>query len=197
MTPLIKGIFAGSNQQGRSISVDTGAMFPIAMANVGSSGTTTITFNSIPNTYKHLQIRIFGRGTGTGNREYISGRFNNDTASNYYWQGLNGSGGGSADAQNSGGAVAYLNWGFSVIPQSDAPAYITGSAVIDILNYADTSQLKVTRSFAGQDQNTTNGRVNLVTGLWNNTNAISRIDISLGSGNWAQDSQVTLYGIKG
>jgi len=191
----ILGIVASSNYP-RTLP-DTGAMFPIAMANAGSSGIATVTFNSIPATYKHLQIRIFGRGTGTGNREFISGRFNNDTGSNYYWQGLNGSGGGTADAQNSGGAVANLNWGFSVIPQSDSAAYITGSAVIDILDYASTTKLKVTRSFAGQDQNNTFGRVNLVTGLWNNANAISRIDISLGSGSFAQGSQVVLYGIKG
>lgn len=191
--PII-GIIASSISK---VAPDSGAMFPIAMANVGSAGTTTVTFNSIPDTYKHLQIRIFGRGTGTGNREFISARFNNDTASNYYWQGLNGSGGGSADSQNSGGAVSNLNWGFSVIPQSDAPAFITGSAVIDILEYASTSKLKVTRSFAGQDQNTTNGRVNQVSGLWNSANKITRIDISLGSGSFAQGSQVSLYGIKG
>lgn len=191
----ILGIVASSITNG--LVTDTGAMFPIAMTNVGSSGAATVTFNLIPDTYKHLQIRVFGRGTGTGNREFISARFNNDTASNYYWQGLNGSGGGSADSQNSGGAVSNLNWGFSVIPQSDAPAFITGSAIIDILEYANTSKLKVTRSFAGQDQNTTNGRVNQVSGLWNSASKITRIDISLGSGSFAEGSQVSLYGIKG
>ena len=168
----------------------------IATVTVGSGGQATASFTSIPSTFKHLQVRVFGRGTGTGNREFISIRFNNDTGSNYWWHGLNGSGS-AADAQTSSTAVDLIKAGFSVIPVSDAGASIFGSAIVDILDYANTSKYKTTRAIAGQDQNNTVGRLNLVSGVWNNTTAVNRVDVYLGSGNWSQYSSIALYGIKG
>jgi hypothetical protein len=168
----------------------------ISTVTVGAGGSSaSASFTSIPATYKHLQVRVFGRGTGTGNREYIAIRFNNDTGSNYWWHGLNGNGAG-IDSQNSSTADTLAKAGFSTIPVSDAPANYFGSAVIDILDYASTSKYKTTRSIAGQDQSDGNGRLNLVSGVWNNTVAVNRVDVFLGSGSWGPYSSVALYGIK-
>ena len=180
----------------QSAVISTTAYESIATVSVGSGGSASASFTSVPATYSHLQVRVFGRGTGTGNREYIAIRFNNDTASNYWWHGLNGSGS-AADAQESGATDTFVKAGFSTIPVSDAGANIFGSAVVDIFDYANTNKYKTTRAFAGQDQNNTSGRLNLVSGVWNNTTAVNRVDVFLGSGNWSQYSSIALYGIKG
>jgi len=58
----------------------TGDYESIATA-IGTGSSGTITFGSIPSTYKHLQIRSIQR-VASGNA-YIKVQFNNDTNSNY------------------------------------------------------------------------------------------------------------------
>jgi hypothetical protein len=181
----------------QSAVISTTAYESIATVSVGSGGSTSASFTSVPATYSHLQVRVFGRGTGTGNREYIAIRFNNDTASNYWWHGFGGSGS-AASAETSGStSTDLIKAGFSVIPVADSAANIFGSAVIDVLDYASTSKYKTTRAIAGQDQNDTTGRLNIVSGVWRNTAAVNRVDLFLGAVNWNQYSSIALYGIKG
>ena len=181
----------------QSAVIVTGAYESITTYTLSSSQS-SITFSSIPSTYKHLQIRLTGRASGTGNRCSIWATFNGDTGSNYWWHGFAGSGSGSASAEVASTAEAYMRWGFSAIPMNDAGASIFGGAVIDILDYRNTNKYKTARVIAGQDQNTVNGRVQFISGLWSNTAAITSIDIKLSdSASWLQHTKIALYGIKG
>ena len=49
---------AKSGATGISLALDNNFMEPIASTLVGSGGSSVITFNDIPQTYKHLQLRV-------------------------------------------------------------------------------------------------------------------------------------------
>jgi hypothetical protein len=151
----------------------------------GSSG--TITFNSIPQTYTHLQIR----GTSYDGTGYsVRMRFNNDSGSNYAWHRLTGTGASAtAGAATSNTDMVIINTNGNV---SDYPA----SLIIDIHDYASTTKYKTARTFDGLGQNDTGGEVELRSGLWMSTSAITRIDI-LTNGSFTNLTRLALYGIKG
>ena len=167
----------------------------IATVTVGSGGSSSISFTSIPATYTHLQIRIIARSaaTGTGGLE-TQMQFNSDSGTNYvaYHQ-----------VYGDGASVAAAS---SVSQTNIAPLYTlkngnTASAfdagIIDILDYANTNKYKTTRSLHGYDTNGA-GYIILRSGLWMSTSAISSISfVTQDSSNYVQYTQFALYGIKG
>jgi hypothetical protein len=154
----------------------------------GSSG--TISFTSIPAGYKHLQIRMVARSTGTSQND-LSIRFNNDTGANYSYHHMQGNGSNVIVGGNSSTSFgAYVG----ITSNSNNSAGIHEGAVIDILDYASTSKYKTTRSLFG-DQGI--NRIGLIGGLWQSTSAITQADVIASSGNWTSTSRFSLYGIKG
>lgn len=164
----------------------------------GTGSSSTITFSSIPSTYKHLQIRGTIKYDAAGySGAGIQLRLNNDSSANYaghyiYGDGTSVSAGGStADSQIFGGY-------FGV--QATA-TNIVGTIIIDIHDYASSTKNKTVRIFGGGDVNYTGsnpGYLGLNSGLWINTSTINRVDIlSGGSGNFTTASTFALYGIKG
>ena len=190
MTPII-GITASS------ITASTlGDFEPIATVVVGSGGSTTISFTSIPSTYKHLQIRAIGRTLTAGvSDNAIHIQFNSDTGSNYSYHGLFGNGG-SAFAY-AGTSVA--SGQISQLPTDGRTASCFGVSVTDILDYADTSKYTTTRSLCGNSTNDTNGLIGIISASWRNTAAVTSITLitpAAGTATFAQYSHFALYGIK-
>lgn len=180
MTPIL-GIIASSQY------VSKGSYESIATVTVGSGGISSISFNSIPSTYTHLQIRAL---TGTNPAGYNTGvRFNSDTGSNYYGHYLYGSG--SAAGGGSLGSQTFASISFSGMTNTQFSA-----AVVDILDYKNTNKKKTIRSFNGRDDNGS-GDVYLMSGSWNSTSAITDITIVAPSATFIQYSSFALYGIKG
>lgn len=165
----------------------------IAETTVGSGGTTSVTFSSIPDTYKHLQIRAITRGSYADVETFFTLRLNSDSGSNYSNHVLNGNG-------TSAASVAYTSrtwFALSYIPGSTATSNIFGGSIIEILDYADTSKYKTARILSGVDRNG-GGVVALSSGVWMSTSAISSIEIDdhPNGGNLAQYTSFQLYGIK-
>lgn len=153
-----------------------------------STTTASVTFSSIPATYTHLQVRITALGdTATGYD--VTMRFNSDTASNYNWHRLYGTGS-SALAQGSLTSVTSMY----VAADAVRTTYPFVS-VIDILDYADTNKYTTIRNLNGFDQNGA-GAVTLWSGLWRNTAAVNSIAITVAANNLAQYSHFALYGCK-
>lgn len=165
----------------------------IATVTVGSA-TPFIDFTTIPQTYKHLQIRMNVQMSSTGDMNMRMGAGGTlDTGSNYYYHALYGSGSGSALALNSGGQVnfgAYLGY-FNSGSSSFA------GIVTDILDYTNTNKYKTVRTLEGNDSNGS-GFVFLSSGLWSNTGALNTLRVySKDALNIAANSHFALYGIKG
>jgi hypothetical protein len=164
-----------------------------------SASTASITFAGIPSGYKHLQLRIFGRGVSSAaDRVSITVKVNSDTGSNYANHAVGGDGSAAFTAQATSQGVGANNFmaGISAIVGSTGLANAFGASIVDVLDYSSTTKYKTFRSLAGQDQNNTSGRIALVSGLWQNTAAITSLDLNLESGSWAQYSQIALYGVK-
>ena len=164
----------------------TGSYDALATYTVGAGGVSSIEFAGLPTggQYTHLQIRAIAKATASGGATGLWFVNSDTTQSNYYSHFLVGNG-------SSVSAAAYNNpysWSYS----DSAFAGL----VIDILDYASTSKYKTIRTLRGWDNNGS-GNISLESGLWKNTNAINTFKFQMDSGNLAQYSQFSLYGVKG
>ena len=160
-----------------------------------ASTASSVTFSSIPGTYQHLQIRFMSTLTGTtASDEFLWLTFNStggtSYADHYLWgQGTSASAGGVDSQAN----IRFI--GQSDLTVGSVDAFCVG--IIDIHDYASTTKNKTVRAFSGWDNNG-GGRVNLSSGLFNNTGAITTIKIERsGTTNMAVNSVFALYGVKG
>jgi hypothetical protein len=174
-----------------------GSFESIATAN-GTGSSSTITFSSIPSTYKHLQIRgiVKNASTFTGDASFTV-TFNGVGGTSYAWHQLRGNG--SAAAVSSGASQSSMVSFYTSVSSNAAYANRHGVFIMDIHDYASTTKNKTMRLFAGVD---TNGAktdyVSLSSGLFVNTAAISSITITeYDAQNWTTTTQLSLYGIKG
>jgi hypothetical protein len=171
----------------------------IATVNI-TTNTANIDFTSIPSTYTHLQIRGIARNSNASSGGInINMQFNSDTGSNYSHHYL-GTYQGEGAAVWAGGAA---NESFIVpflMPTNNLGASIFSAGVIDILDYKDTNKYKTIRGLGGYDMNgaaTGYNYLNLNSGNWRSTSAITSIKLYGTSGNFMQYTQFALYGIKG
>jgi hypothetical protein len=160
-----------------------------------STAAASVTFSSIPSTYKHLQIRCTIQENASGLAyDNLIARFNGDSAANYsrHWV----VGDGSAARGDFGlGSRTFAVCGFGV--RNATGASVFSPNIIDILDYADTNKNKTVRSLAGTDWNG-GGSVGLLSAGWFSTSAITSIVLSLDSSlDFTQYSSFALYGIKG
>jgi hypothetical protein len=189
MAPIL-GIFA-SQISGKLY--DPSAFDSIATANP-SAGTSFVDFTSIPSGYTHLQIRAILRSndSGAGNNFGIYARFNSDAGSNYALHFLSGNGSTTGAAGLASQTEMYWN---AANPRNGDLANTYSANIIDILDYANTSKNKTVRTLSGDDLNGS-GVVRLNSTLWMSTAAVTSIRIFM-EGNYAANSQLALYGVKG
>jgi hypothetical protein len=171
----------------------------IASYTVSGSSTSTITFSSIPATYKHLQIRATTKCLGNyGVATSCKTVFNSDTTvANYYGEYITNQGssplGLGSSATNS----------YSFYSANNNNTNIFSGVVIDIFDYASTTFKKGLKSYGGYDAGSqyssgTYGSMQFAGSMtWNNTAAITTIALNADDGNWAPYSTFALYGIKG
>tara|TARA_R110000868_G_C10489626_1_gene730112 strand:- start:30 stop:593 length:564 start_codon:yes stop_codon:yes gene_type:complete len=187
MTPIL-GIMASAISGNLSgVSYDS-----IATVTVGSGGTPSISFTSIPATYKHLQIR----GIISNNAaNYAKINMNSDTGANYTQHALAGNGT-SASAAATGASTAFIAMGRPDYLGRSGTSIFSGF-IMDILDYANTNKYKTTRTLIGWDQNG-GGSINFESGLWMSTSAVNSITfVPTGVNNWIEYTSLALYGIKG
>jgi hypothetical protein len=169
-----------------------GSYESIATVTVGSGGSGSVSFTSIPSTYTHLQVRWLARGTAGANTDVISLAINSDSGSNYSFHRLYGDG--SGVTSNGFANQTYIHCGD--MPAASATASIFAGGVLDVLDYVNTNKFKTTRLLNGRDQNGS-GFIWFNSGNWRNTNAITTLTFTTQNGSYAQHSRFALYGIKG
>ena len=159
---------------------------------MGAGGSSSISFTSIPSTFKHLQIRGIlrdNKAVSTDNASQIT--FNSDTASNYSYHYLAGNG--SAASSGASTSIAFI---YNYQTAAGAGANIFAATVIDILDYTDTNKYKTIRNLEGHDLNGS-GSLNFQSGSWRSTSAITSLTLTAASSaSFVQYSQLALYGIK-
>lgn len=169
----------------------------IATVTVGAGGSGTITFSSIPGTYKHLQIRYFARdnAVSAGGDDMLL-QFNGDSSANYSWHRLTGNG--TVTNAGAGNSAVASTLSACAISRNGNAASIFSSGVIDILDYTNTNKNKTVRSLHGYDANGV-GEVALGSGFfYANTNAITSLTFTPESSRtFLQYTHFALYGIKG
>jgi len=169
----------------------------IATSTVTSSGgTSSVSFNSIPSTYTHLQLRALVRnartGSGGGTLRCV---VNGDTSvNNYAYHSVQSDGSTvSASALASGNYGSFLVGWF---PSADRDAGVFGGGVFDILDYASTNKYKTIRTISGWDNNGA-GYVQTASNVWMSTAAVSSLVLSFVDNHTiVQNSHFALYGIK-
>lgn len=172
---------------------ETNSYESIQTYTVGAGGSSSISFTSIPSTYKHLQIRAIARSTRSNVNDNIYMGFNADTTtSNYNAHWLVGDGSSASASQLSGVQTAIC----SINAAGTAGSNIFSAVVIDVLDYASANKNKTGRTLSGYDNNGS-GVVGIFSELWMNTTAINSIQFTSFYGNFAQYSSFALYGIKG
>jgi hypothetical protein len=159
---------------------------------LGSSA--TVSFTSIPTSFKHLQIRAVAR-TGAGQvPDQITLRFNNDTTGgNHGWHFLNGNGSSVSSGAGVSGETAIR---CQMITGASAASSDFGTVIIDVLDAFSTTKNKTVRSLGGYADNS--GRdVGLSSGFYLSTSAVNRIDLlGLFSSNFIAGSRFSLYGMR-
>ena len=185
MSPIL-GIWASQNYPRITNSYES-----IATVTVGAGGASSADFTSIPQTYKHLQLRWISNS----NDANVRVNFNSDSStSNYAFHLLRGSGSVATSAaypSSSGNSTIFVNSG-----SYSGGSNIFGVGVVDILDYTNTNKYKVSRGLGGyESNNSSDSYITFQSSLWMNTSAIT--SISLISGTINQYSKFALYGIKG
>jgi hypothetical protein len=180
---IIPGIYA-SQISGHLI---TSNFFIISQQNV--SAVSTVTFSSIPNTYKSLQLRFSTTETGS-NAWRVN--FNGDSGNNYAVHYLAGNGSNAIVNGFATGTFTFVPIGVSAGPQS---ASYPSVGIVDIVDYASTAKYKTVKSLYGVNYNgtPTNGQIELDSALWTSTSAINSITFAVPAGTLT--GAVSLYGV--
>lgn len=180
----ILGIIASSMQSA------VGDYESIQTVTVGTAQA-SIAFTSIPSTYKHLQLRIIWFQASTDQSLYIT--YNGvSTGTSYAAHALAGNG----SAASAGGSSSLAKWETFYDGNNAGSATYEKVGVLDILDYANTNKYKTSRLLWGADYNGS-GQIQLASCLFQSTNAISSITFTPFSTNFAANTRIALYGIKG
>lgn len=159
-----------------------------SIASASLAGLNSITFSSIPSTYASLQLRLLGTNAGN-NTVFLT--FNGDsTLGNYRNHAISANG----TSVVASAATAYIQIGGLYYGFSSNASYL-GAIISDIHDYASTTKNKTVRSFNGYDANGS-GEIELASGVWLNTSAITSIKVEIGGAAFSTGSTVALYGIK-
>lgn len=164
-----------------------GTYFPISSTTL-SSTSSNIAFTSIPQTYTDLRM-IISAPANTSSNSYMVGTFNSDVTSSYSVTELRGSYGAVSSQRTLTTAEGnYLAPAFGTTPTD------SGVLIWDIFSYTSSTIAK--SSLVKQAVNNGDEGMSIISNLWRNTSAITRIDVVVIGSPFAVGSVISLYGIK-
>ena len=179
---------------GNGVAASTTSYESIATVTVGAGGSSSISFSSIPSTFKHLQIRLLAKAAPTASSGAYDLRlaFNSDTTgTNYNEHYLYGNGASVGAGVNTNNRIIGTSTG-------SASTSTFAANVYDILDYQNTNKYKTIRCLSGWDANGS-GEAKLLSQVWMSTSTVNAISIDFngGSPSFGQYTHAALYGIKG
>lgn len=153
---------------------------PIASQTLASD-TATITFSSIPNTYRDLILTVTGKVATNLARPFF--RINNDSGNNYVVVTMEALASGSYDYTSS---LSYFAVADNTALTLDRTFYVENN----FIDYANTGKWKNVSGFQASLEGASK-----TSSRWSSTSAINRIDIFPSSGNFRAGSVFALYGV--
>jgi hypothetical protein len=179
--------------------ITTAGAFDWLETQILNTDTGSVTFSNLNtnygSTYQHLQLRITARTDRGQTSDPMELQFNGDTANNYQSHLLSGNGANSVISESSTVGGPFDAIVSAYIPGNNSTANVFGATILDILDPFETTKYTTTRSLAGMESVAS---VQIVSGGWRNTNAITSIKLYPGIGtNFKQYSRFSLYGLKG
>lgn len=168
------------------------AAYELISTSLISTSTGLVEWTSIPQTYKHLQIRYTARDTGAFTTRGMFLEVNGNTTTGSNSQHYLKSNGSSLSASYN---TNYARFDWAELPAANSAAYYYGVGVVDIMDYASTSKVKTFKTIHGYHNGSTN-EVSLWSGMWNNTAAITWLRMYTNN-SFAAGSRLSLYGLKG
>jgi hypothetical protein len=158
----------------------------ISSVTVGSGGAASVDFANIPSNYTDLVARLSGRES-TGTSLLFTMRINTLTTNQS-----------TREVRASGSSVTSGTNTIATLDQngSGTTASVFGNAEIYITNYASTTAYKAYSIHSALENNGAAAYQRLGAGLWSSNSAINQLTFYASSGNIAQYSVITLYGIK-
>jgi hypothetical protein len=154
---------------------------PIATQTLGSAAA-SVTFSSISGAYTDLVLVV--AGTASGGDDILM-QFNSDTASNYSYTILYGTGSVAGSIRGSNGTSIFVDY-------YGAMGTGQNNRIIQINNYSNTTTNKTSLVRANNAATGTDA----IVGLWRSTSAINAIKLFMNSATFSTGSTFTLYGIK-
>jgi hypothetical protein len=159
----------------------------IASTTVGTASA-TITLGSIPATYTDLRLVVVANTTGTSDYN-VQLRFNGDSGNNYSRTGYDI--GSSANYGFANTNQTFIDWVYAhgLNPTLSFIAY-------DIFSYAGNKFKPVLVNASHNTTSSTASGLSRISGAWRSTSAITSVELSMSSTNFAVGTTATLYGIK-
>jgi hypothetical protein len=162
--------------------------FKLISTQVLTANTLNVTFSSIPQTYKHLQLRALGKSPTTRDDIFVK----TNVSGTYYTHALFGTG--------SSTSSTYRGASTSGFRLSDGGAQSTianafSGIIIDILDYTNTTKNKTMQAFYGRAE--TENIICLASGFVADTSAVTSLNIELTTNGFVTGSRFSLYGIRG
>jgi hypothetical protein len=188
MTLSALGIFSAAGVGGFSSD------YELISTQVLGTAVATVSFDvsGLGSTYRHLQLRMVTRQTGSFGLVSSTVQFNSDTSAVYAWHRLFGQ---SPTAVIGQASINQNNFLISGVPDSAQAANAFGGAIVDLFDFASTTKFKTAKALAGASA--TNGEIHMQSGLYRSTNAITSIGITAQSTNHAIGSRFSIYGMRG
>lgn len=191
------GVVSDASAASNSVApVSPGAFDSIASAT--PSGTNTVTFSSIPQTFSHLQIRAVVATTDnqSGSMYDYNVRINGVSTTSYYTQEIR-----STSNNVNATSANFDDTAFYLLAWGAAQSYVIfAPSTLDFLDYTSTNKAKSIRYVTGGNNNAGNNNPILRLGntLFNSvSNPITSITFTMLTGNFAGGTTFALYGIRG
>lgn len=160
--------------------------------NITAAPAASVTFSSIPQTYKALKVVASARSDQGAVGSALELRINGLTTNIYSLRRVrgNGSATNSYSESNSPSLSQY-----AVIPGTSATSSTFSNVAIDIPNYTSTSANKPLSVDGVGENNATEAYADLTAGIVATTNAVTSVTLINGGFNFTFGSTFTLYGL--
>lgn len=156
--------------------------YTLIQEQVLGSAAATVTFSSIPGTYKDLVLEAIPSGASTNGQMNVT--FNGDTGNWYSWTRLEGDGTTAASGRSSSQANLYLGYSYSARPVM---------LLVNVFSYANTN---VNKSLTSRYMDaTTQTWANAA--LYRKTDALTSMTVTHGAGTFNIGSTFRLWGVAG